>query len=101
MAADEAKQLDSVTDRIADKESMDANKATAAMSSLNAKKVDGLKDDLSAIQVSKEDIDLIVDELEVTDDEAEKALKCVKAEGLVNDDKLAVGEALRRLVSGL
>ena len=44
MAADEAKQLDSVTDRIADTESMDANKATAAMSSLNAKKVDGLKD---------------------------------------------------------
>lgn len=96
MAADEAKQLDSVTDRIADRESMDANKATAAMSNLTK---DDEQEDLSSIQVSKDDIDLLVKELEVTEDIASKALKEVVAQGLVSEGKSVAEEALRRLVT--
>lgn len=98
-AADEAKQLDSVTDRVMDQESMSASKATEAMSALASKRN---KDDqdvlLDSIQVSKEDVDLIVAELEVTDEMATKALKEVMSQGLVNEGQSAVGEALRKLI---
>eukprot|EP00557_Chaetoceros_sp_GSL56_P002526 CAMPEP_0176493700 /NCGR_PEP_ID=MMETSP0200_2-20121128/9687_1 /TAXON_ID=947934 /ORGANISM="Chaetoceros sp., Strain GSL56" /LENGTH=107 /DNA_ID=CAMNT_0017891377 /DNA_START=115 /DNA_END=435 /DNA_ORIENTATION=+ len=98
-AADEAKQLDSVTDRVMDQESMSASKATEAMSALASKRN---KDDqdvlLDSIQVSKEDVDLIVAELEVTDEMATKALKEVMSQGLVSEGQSAVGEALRKLI---
>jgi NACalpha-BTF3-like transcription factor len=98
-AADEAKQLDSVTDRVMDQESMSASKATEAMSALASKRN---KDDqdvlLDNIQVSREDVDLIVSELEVTEEVATKALKEVLSQGLVGEGQSAVGEALRKLV---
>mmetsp|Transcript_6181 Transcript_6181/g.9375 ORF Transcript_6181/g.9375 Transcript_6181/m.9375 type:complete len:104 (+) Transcript_6181:84-395(+) len=99
-AIDEAKQLDSVTDRFEDNEACDNSKATAAMSSLMSKEqLNNDKYDLASIEVSKEDVELIVDQLEVTDELATKALKEVLGLGLVVGDKTAVGEALRRLVA--
>ncbi len=99
MVNDEAKQLDSVTDRVTEQESLDASKATAAMASLASRSGEGSDADaMVAIQVSKEDVELIVNELEVEDSVAERAIKEVISEGLVTEGKSAVGEALRRLV---
>jgi NACalpha-BTF3-like transcription factor len=98
-AKDEAKQLDSVTDRFEENEACDTSKATAAMSSLMSK--EQLKNDaidLASIEVSKDDVDLIVNQLDVTDELATKALKEVLGLGLVVGGRSAVGEALRRLV---
>jgi len=99
-AEDEAKQLDSVTDRVTEQASLDDSKATAAMASLATRAGDGSGADsnMSKIEVSREDIELVVSELEVTDDVAERAIKEVVSEGLVTEGKTAVGEALRRLV---
>ena len=99
-AKDEAKQLDSVTDRFEENEACDTSKATAAMSSLMSKQEQLNNDalDLASIEVSKDDVELIVDQLDVTDELATKALKEVLGLGLVVGDKTAVGEALRRLV---
>jgi hypothetical protein len=98
-AADEAKQLDSVTDRVMDQESMSASKATEAMSALASKRN---KDDQDAsldnVQVSKEDVELIVTELEVTEEMAKRALKEVTSQRLVKEGQSAVGEALRKLI---
>ena len=100
-AKDEAKQLDSVTDRVTEQESsLDASKATAAMANLASDAGDGNGDDakIEKIQVSQEDVELIVNELEVEESIAERTLQEVVYEGLVTDGKTAVGEALRRLV---
>ena len=98
---DEAKQLDSVTDRVIDRESMSASKATEAMSTLASKRNETDQDVLlDTIHVSKEDVDLIVHELEVTEDVATKALKEVISRGLAvaEEGKSAVGEAIRKLI---
>lgn len=92
-AKDEAKQLDSVTDRVQDKE-FDANVAKSAMSAL-AKQEDSQAEQQQTVAVSKEDVDLIVDQLEVTKDEAERALREVKEE----DGKSAIFLALKKLVT--
>lgn len=98
-AKDEAKQLDSVTDRVMDRESMSASKATEAMSALASKRDETDPNViLDSIQVSKEDVDLIVNELEVTEDIATKTLRQVLSQGLVPEGESAVGEALRRLI---
>jgi len=92
---DEAKQLDMVTDRVQEKE-LDASKAQEAMSALVA---GGPKanDALSQIQVSQEDVQLIVGELEVTEAVAERALREVSS-GVVEGQAVVVA-ALRRLVT--
>jgi hypothetical protein len=92
---DEAKQLDMVTDRVQEKE-LDASKAQEAMSALVS---GGAKanDALSQIQVSKEDVDLIVNELEVTEAVAERALREVAAQAV--DEQPLVVAALRKLVA--
>lgn len=92
---EEAKQLDSVTDRVEEKE-VDAVRAQQAMSALSAKNDDDIQ---AADQVilSKEDIDLIVSELEVTEEVARRTLREVAAD-VKEGDSLVVA-ALRKLVT--
>lgn len=92
-AKEEAKQLDSVTDRVQDKE-FDENLAKDAMSALR-KQSESQAEQQQTVAVSKEDVDLIVDQLEVSRDEAEKALREVKEEA----GKSAVFLAIRKLVT--
>lgn len=97
---DEAKQLDSVTDRILETDAMEEDKAKNAMAALNNSHDNSETQQLSAISVEQADIDVIVEELEVTDDMAKRALQEVIFEGLVADGKTALEVALRRLVTG-
>jgi NACalpha-BTF3-like transcription factor len=89
-AEEEAKQLDSVTDRVQETE-LDASRSNKALSALNSAK-SGLAA-AASISVKKEDIDVIVAELEVSEDEAAAALRVVAAEGGNLTD------ALRKLVT--
>ena len=98
-AEDEAKQLDSVTDRVQEKE-LDASRANEALGALGAapSTSDASK---TSIAVKKEDVDVIVAELEVTEDEATAALREAAAEegsGNIEGQQL-VAAALRRLVA--
>jgi NACalpha-BTF3-like transcription factor len=92
-AKEEAQQLDSVTDRVQDKE-FDANVAKDAMSALRQQS-ENQAEQQQTVAVSKEDVDLIVEQLEVSREEAEKALREVMEE----DGKSAVFLALRKLVT--
>lgn len=95
-AAEEAKQLDSVTDVVQEKE-LDASKAQQAMSALATKSQKKAEEAASAaVAVSKEDVALIVSELEVTDEVAARALRQVADE--VPEGKSVVAAALRKLV---
>jgi NACalpha-BTF3-like transcription factor len=96
--AEQAKQLDSVTDVVQEKE-LDASKAQEAMSALSAQKADqSLDAGAQAVAVSKEDVALIMSEMEVTEDVAERALRSVT---LPADDSSSsrLVEALRHLVT--
>jgi NACalpha-BTF3-like transcription factor len=93
-AREEAKQLDSVTDRVQDKE-FDENVAKDAMSALRQQS-ENQTEQQQTVAVSKDDVDLIVEQLEVSRDEAERALREVKDE----DGKSALFLALRKLVNG-
>lgn len=93
----EAQQLDSVTDMVQEQE-LDASKAQEAMSALNSAHT---KDDekaaaLAAVVVSKDDIAVVVDEMQVTEDEADKVLREVAVDGYENEMLKA---ALRKLVT--
>lgn len=96
-AENEAKQLDSVTDRHQEMD-FDENKAKEAMSALSsaADGKAGESDSTTVVKVSKEDVAVIVKELEVTEDEAKAALRAAAAE--VGEGKSPVAAALRRLV---
>jgi len=97
-AENEAKQLDSVTDRHQEMD-FDENKAKEAMSALSSA-ADGKAGESDSsntvVKVSKEDVAVIVNELEVTEDEAKAALRAAAAE--VGEGKSPVAAALRRLV---
>ena len=74
-AENEAKQLDSVTDRQEEKD-FDESKAAEAMSALtSAADTKAGESDGNTVKVSKEDVAVIVKELEVTEDEAKAALR--------------------------
>lgn len=93
----EAKQLDSVTDVVTETE-LDASKAQEAMTALSTAKQ---KDDdkaaaLASVAISKEDVALIVSELEVTEAVAEQKLREVAVEG---NEANMLAAALRRLVT--
>lgn len=94
---EQAKQLDSVTDVVQEQE-VDATKAQQAMSALSSKNEDSAANAADQVAVSKEDVDLIVSELEVTEELAEKTLREV-ASSMKEGDSLVVA-ALRKLVSG-
>jgi len=91
----EAKQqLDSVTDVVQEKE-LDASKAQEAMSALATSKENSTAAAaLQTIAVSKEDIDFIKDQLEVTEEVATKTLREVSTE------ESPLVAALQKLISG-
>lgn len=95
-AQEQAKQLDSVTDRFEEKE-VDAEKAREAITSL-ATTGASRASDKQLVSVDREDVESIVSELEVTNEVAEKILREVA------DEANAAGEppiltALRKLVT--
>lgn len=95
-AENEAKQLDSVTDRHQEKD-FDESKAKEAMSALSsAAEIKAGESDSNTVKVSKEDVAVIVKELEVTEDEAKAALRAAAAE--VGEGQSPVAAALRSLV---
>mmetsp|Transcript_70425 Transcript_70425/g.197519 ORF Transcript_70425/g.197519 Transcript_70425/m.197519 type:complete len:108 (+) Transcript_70425:143-466(+) len=93
----EAKQLDSVTDMVQEQE-LDASKVQQAMNSLSSAKAedDGRAATLAAVVVTQEDIDMIVNEMEVSEELADKVLREVAVEG--HQDRM-VEAALRKLVT--
>lgn len=93
-AQEQAKQLDSVTDVVQEKE-VDATKAQQAMSALSSSKLE--KKDSELVAVSREDVTLIVDELEITEEAAERALREVALH--VKEGESLVAAALRKLVT--
>jgi NACalpha-BTF3-like transcription factor len=95
-AQEQAKQLDSVTDRFDEKE-VDATKAQEAVSALSSSKQAQQLATKDAC-VSKEDVDLIVSELEVTEEAAEKALREAACEVKDNGERMVVA-ALKKLVT--
>mmetsp|Transcript_6180 Transcript_6180/g.12762 ORF Transcript_6180/g.12762 Transcript_6180/m.12762 type:complete len:98 (-) Transcript_6180:113-406(-) len=95
-AAAEAKQLDSVTDVVKEAE-IDTAKAQEAIGMISAKKEDDTKAAaLAAVTINKEDVALIVDELEVTEDVAERVLREVSLEAKEGN---VVEAALRALIA--
>ena len=93
---EQAQQLDSVTDRVQESE-LDASKAQQAMSALTSAKNNSTTADAASqvVAVSKEDVELVMSEMEVTQDVAERALRNVKT----TDESKRVVEALRNLVT--
>lgn len=99
MATDQeqAKQLDSVTDVVQEKE-LDESKAQEAMASLGVtKQQKSTAVAAPTLQVSKEDVDLIMTQMEVTEDEAIRALR--ETSGEMQEGKSLAVETLRRLVT--
>ena len=101
---DEAKQLDSVTDRVQEKE-LDESRATQALGALSAKSA-ASSSNRSAFVAKKEDVGIIMDELQVTEDEAVAALRAEASRGLGEDGNPLEGQqlvaaALTRLVLSL
>ena len=100
-AAEEAQQLDSVTDRVMEDKNgvMDESTAQNAMAALTAKRLSDSADaQLEQIRVSKEDVDVICNELEISSDIADRTLREVVRDGLVTDGKTALQAALTKLV---
>lgn len=92
-AADEAKQLDSVTDRVAETE-LDSSRANQALGALATSK----KEAAQSITVKKEDVDVIMAELECSEGDAVVALRnALEVDGALSGDEL-VSAALTRLV---
>jgi len=104
MGYEEAKHLDSVTDHVQEQE-FDASKAKDAMTALAIKPggSDVLKNNVKKRKVilSKEDVSILVSELEILEDRAERALREVAEEGTWDhEEKGVLKEALRRLIVG-
>jgi|UPI000581A811 hypothetical protein len=91
----QAKQLDSVTDRV-DEQEVDGTKAQEAMNALMTKNEANVSA-ADQVAVSKEDVAAIVDELEVTEELAERTLRQAALEMRDSDSVLFV--ALRKLVT--
>jgi NACalpha-BTF3-like transcription factor len=98
---EQAKQLDSVTDVVQEQE-VDADRAQQAMSALASpvQAAEDAENDKTTVSYSKQDVELIVNELEVTEELAVKTLRevagDVSKEG--GGDSLVVA-ALRKLVT--
>jgi NACalpha-BTF3-like transcription factor len=99
MAAEEqntAKQLDSVTDNFEEQE-VDATKAQQAMSAWSTGKQASALSEEDQVAVSKEDVELIMSELEVTEEVAKRTLRQVAVD--VKEGESMVVAALRKMVS--
>jgi predicted transcriptional regulator len=99
-AAQEAQQLDSVTDRVQENGVMDESTAQNAMAALTATGIASNEDAqlLAQINVSNHDVETIVSELEISHDIADRTLREVVRDGLVTDEKTALQAALTKLV---
>lgn len=100
---DQEKQLDSVTDFVQEQE-VDAKKAQQAMSALSANQHSNAASAADQVEVSKEDVDLIVSELEISEELAEQTLRQVaieihSKEGSNRKGESTVVAALRKLVT--
>lgn len=97
-AENQAKQLDSVTDRVEEQE-VDLTKAQEAMTSLSAPSAEkeAAEAELQAVVVSKDDVKLICDELEVTEELASRTLREVARD--VKEGESLVAVALRKLIT--
>jgi NACalpha-BTF3-like transcription factor len=93
---EQATQLDSVTDNVQEQE-LDATRAQQAMSALSDKNEDNASNAADIFAFAKEDVDLIVYELEVTEELAKQTLREV-ASDIQEGDSLVVA-ALRKLVT--
>jgi NACalpha-BTF3-like transcription factor len=90
------KQLDSVTDRVQEKDvGLDTQKALQAVSGLHAVAAPSTAAAMHG-SFQNEDVALIVNELDVTEEAAEKALQQVV--GTVQNGESLVAAALRKLV---
>ncbi len=97
-AAAEAKQLDSVTDRVQEKE-LDESKANQAMAALTSSSNKASAAKNKQVAVLREDVDVIIEELEVTEDVAAEALRAAALENSELKGESLVASALRRLVT--
>ena len=104
-AQEQAKQLDSVTDNVQETE-VDETKAQEAMGALSAGKADASKRAANHHAVEKsilqEDVDLICNELDVTEETAKRALREAAMELGANNGQAAqslVVKALKKLVT--
>ena len=97
---EEAKQLDSVTDRVQENEALDSSKAKSAMAALTSSSSDAIAEQrkLAKINISKEDVEVIMNEMEVTEDVASRTLREVIAKG-IEEGHSPLGEALRKLIT--
>mmetsp|Transcript_21939 Transcript_21939/g.28409 ORF Transcript_21939/g.28409 Transcript_21939/m.28409 type:complete len:99 (+) Transcript_21939:191-487(+) len=94
-AENQAKQLDSVTDRVEEQE-VDITKAHEAMTSLGAASAETQASEAD-VAVSAEDIKIICDELEVTEEFATKTLREVARD--TKDGESIVAATLRKLIT--
>ncbi len=96
----EAKQLDSVTDMVAE-QTVDETKAQEAMSALSSVTKESAKKIQEVASIVKEDVELIMSELDVTEDVARKTLHDVAVEKKISkrEDDTLVKAALRKLVT--
>lgn len=90
-ADEQAKQLDSVTDRFEEKDQVDNDKAKQALTLMSNKKVATQEQ----VAVSKEDVELLMNELEVSQELAEKTLREVH----VGEGESMVAAALKKLIT--
>ena len=92
----QAKQLDSVTDRVEEQE-MDGEKAQMAMSALSTPQQLAAQNASDQVSVQKEDVQVIVDELEVTEELAERTLRQAALE--LREGETQLTAALRKLIT--
>mmetsp|Transcript_15417 Transcript_15417/g.20090 ORF Transcript_15417/g.20090 Transcript_15417/m.20090 type:complete len:113 (-) Transcript_15417:153-491(-) len=95
--AKQAKQLDQLTDHVQDGESqIDAVKAAEIMTALQSSSNETRANGSDSLVISKEDITVVVEQLEITEDTARDALKRALRE---QPDEDAVVVALRNLIT--
>ena len=95
-AENQAKQLDSVTDRVEEQE-VDSTKAMNALGALATPAAHAQASNV-AIAVAPEDIQIICDELEVTEEVATRTLRQVAQENKQEGESM-VAAALRKLIT--
>mmetsp|Transcript_8983 Transcript_8983/g.18648 ORF Transcript_8983/g.18648 Transcript_8983/m.18648 type:complete len:99 (-) Transcript_8983:121-417(-) len=94
-AENQAKQLDSVTDRVEEQE-VDIAKAQQAMSALGAGAAESQASDAD-VAVSADDVKIMCEELEVTEEMATKTLREVARD--TKEGESIVAAALRKLIT--
>ena len=97
---EQAKQLDSVTDKVEEK-TLDAAKAQEAMGALSVGKATRKVEAVEKLKFVQQDVDLICDELDVTEETAKRALReaAVELGASKREGQALVVCALKKLVT--